>query len=237
MKENIITLKNITKKYGKRVILDNISLTINANQITGLLGPNGSGKTSLFYIVAGLIYPDAGTIEFNGVDISHYPMYKRAQKGIGYLPQEASVFKKMTVAQNILSVLELQISNKKHQLKRLDEILDTFSIAHIKDSYGSALSGGERRRVEIARLIANEPSFVLLDEPFAGVDPLAVAEISDLIKSLKQINIGVLITDHNVKDILGVVDLAHVLSSGNIIFSGTNQQALQDPIVKKVYLG
>lgn len=237
MKENIITLKNITKKYGKRVILDNISLTINANQITGLLGPNGSGKTSLFYIVAGLIYPDAGTIEFNGVDISHYPMYKRAQKGIGYLPQEASVFKKMTVAQNILSVLELQVSNKKHQLKRLDEILDTFSIAHIKDSYGSALSGGERRRVEIARLIANEPSFVLLDEPFAGVDPLAVAEISDLIKSLKQINIGVLITDHNVKDILGVVDLAHVLSSGNIIFSGTNQQALQDPTVKKVYLG
>jgi lipopolysaccharide export system ATP-binding protein len=232
-----IVVKNINKSFGKRQILNDINLSFSNKEIVGLLGPNGSGKTTLFYIIAGIIYGDSGSVLINKQNVTQYPIYLRAKMGLGYLPQDSSIFKKMTVAENILSVLELSINNKKDRMFRLDELLEQFHILHIKNSPATALSGGERRRVEIARCVANNPKFILLDEPFAGVDPLAISDLSKLIISLKQQNIGILITDHSVDYTLAVVDKAHVMYNGSIVFSGNKDEVKNSDIVKKVYLG
>ncbi len=235
--ENKIQALNIEKFFGKRKVLKNTSIEIQQGKTVGLLGPNGSGKTTLFYIIAGLLYPNAGQIMFNEEDITNYPMYIRAQKGIGYLPQDVSIFRTMNVEENIESILELYYKNKGERKDRLNNLIKEFSIEHIRTSPALALSGGERRRVEIARTLASNPKIVLLDEPFAGVDPIAVGDLKNLIISLKEKNIGVLITDHNVKETLNIVDKSYILYDGNIIFSGNQQEIINNPDVQRVYLG
>ncbi|RLA07325.1 MAG: LPS export ABC transporter ATP-binding protein [Gammaproteobacteria bacterium] len=238
MKNKTLSAKNLGKSYGKREILKDVNFHIKNNEVVGLLGPNGAGKTTSFYMIVGLIKQDKGEILLDGEDISHMVMHNRARLGIGYLPQEASVFRKLTVEQNIKSILEINKKvDKKNYQQRTNLLLDEFQIAHIKESIGSALSGGERRRVEIARALAADPDFILLDEPFAGVDPLSVIEIQKIIKQLVQRNIGVLITDHNVRETLGVCDRAYILSDGVIIADGSSADILKNKKVKKVYLG
>jgi lipopolysaccharide export system ATP-binding protein len=228
---------NIKKSFGKRQILHDVSIEVNRGEIVALLGPNGSGKTSLFYIISGLIYAEGGKIILNDEDVTLFPMYKRAQMGIGYLPQDNSIFRKMSVEDNIDCVLELYYPDKNKRKKRLDEIIETFSISHIRKSPALALSGGERRRVEIARTIASNPKFVLLDEPFAGVDPIAIRDLRTLILALKNLNIGVLITDHNVKETLMIVDRAYILYEGKILFQGNQEEITKNDLVKEIYLG
>ncbi len=234
----ILEAKNLAKSYNKRAIVKDVNIRIEAGQVVGLLGPNGAGKTTCFYMIVGLVQADRGQIFINKEDISHEPMHGRARKGIGYLPQESSVFRKLTVAQNILAILQTQKKlNKSQRLEKLETLLLEFSIVHIRDSLGMSLSGGERRRVEIARALASDPQFILLDEPFAGVDPISVKDIKHIIQQLRDKGIGVLITDHNVRETLDICDLAYIVSEGYILAHGTCDDILANQQVKEVYLG
>jgi len=235
---NQLTAKDLIKRYKKRTVLNGVSVGLQSGEVVGLLGPNGAGKTTCFYMIVGLIACDEGTIHLNDQDITSHPMHARAKLGIGYLPQEASVFRKMSVADNILSVLETRRDlGKAERLERLQNLLEEFQIEHIRDNLGISLSGGERRRVEIARALATEPAFILLDEPFAGVDPISVLDIQRIITHLTDRNIGVLITDHNVRETLGICKRAYILGDGKIMADGTPEAILDNDRVREVYLG
>jgi len=226
------------KAYKKRKILEGVTLSVASGDVVGLLGPNGAGKTTCFYMVVGLVKPDQGSILLDGKDITDYPMHARARAGVGYLPQEASVFRQLTVAQNITGILETRKElNASDRRDTLEQLLEELQIGHIRDSLGVALSGGERRRVEIARALAAEPGFILLDEPFAGVDPISIIDIQRIIEHLKMRNIGVLITDHNVRETLGICDKAYILGQGHLIAEGSPDSVLDNEEVKRVYLG
>jgi len=229
--------EHLIKKYGKRTVVDDVSIELTQGEIVGLLGPNGAGKTTTFYMTTGLIAANNGKIFFNDQEITSYPMYKRARMGIGYLPQEASVFRKMTVEDNIRSVLEMTNFSKEYQEEKLEQLIKEFNLAHVRKNLGDRLSGGERRRTEIARCLAIEPKFVMLDEPFAGVDPIAVQEIQDVVWRLKDKNIGILITDHNVDETLMITDRAYLLFEGKILFHGTPEELAANPVVRQNYLG
>ena len=233
----IIETKNLVKIYGQRKVVDNVSLQVEQGTIVGLLGPNGAGKTTTFYMVVGIAKPDAGTVTLDGRDISQLPMYQRAQLGIGYLPQEASIFRKMTVEENLRSILETTALSHEEQIQKMEALIEEFDIGHIRNSIGTALSGGERRRVEIARSLATDPAFILLDEPFAGIDPIAVADIQSMIAHLAKRGIGILITDHNVRETLSIVDKAYILASGKVLLHGDSESIANDPVAKKYYLG
>lgn len=230
--------QDLHKSYGKREILKGISLEVNTSEVVGLLGPNGAGKTTCFYMVVGLVPIDSGHIFLDDKDITSLPIHMRAREGIGYLAQEASVFRKLSVSDNIFAILELRKDlNKEQRRDKLESLLEEFQITHIRDSLGISLSGGERRRVEIARALATEPKFILLDEPFAGVDPISVIEIQKIVTYLKQRGIGVLITDHNVRETLDICDRAYILSDGKILITGEPEMILKDKQVREVYLG
>ena len=228
---------NLVKSYSGKNVLKQVSVELNQGEIVGLLGPNGAGKTTSFYMIVGLIKPNSGKIYLDQEEITKFPMYKRAQYGIGYLAQEASVFRKMSVENNILSVLQLTKLSKKDQNKRMESLLDEFGLTHIRKNRGDLLSGGERRRTEIARALATDPSFILLDEPFAGVDPLAVEDIQKIITKLTEKNIGILITDHNVRETLAITDRTYLMFEGNILKDGKPEELADDETVRKVYLG
>ncbi len=232
-----LEISNLGKRFKNRPILRGINLNVKKGEIVGLLGPNGAGKTTCFYSIMGLINPDFGKVKFNGIDITNYPVHLRAKIGLGYLPQETSIFKGMTVEQNIISILETVEKDKERIKAILEESLIEFSVSHLRRVPASTLSGGERRRVEIARALASQPSFLLLDEPLAGIDPIAISEINDLILQVKQKKVGVLITDHNVRDTLKIVDKAYIIHDGKILKSGTPKEIIQDNSVKQVYLG
>lgn len=233
----ILQAKNIFKKYKQRMVVNDVSVQVEQGEIVGLLGPNGAGKTTTFYMIVGLIKPYAGKVLLDDLDITNEPMYKRAKRGIGYLAQEASVFRKLSVEDNIRSVLEFTKFSKAEQKERLEMLLDEFGLNHVRKSNGITLSGGERRRTEIARALAVDPSFILLDEPFAGVDPIAVEDIQTIVSKLKEKNIGILITDHNVHETLSITDRAYLLFEGSILKAGTAEDLAQDEHVRKVYLG
>jgi len=227
----------IGKAFRKRPVLRDVTISVQRGEVVGLLGPNGAGKTTCFYIITGLIATDTGTVAIDGTDITALPMYRRAKLGVGYLPQEASVFRGLTVAENIRAVLEVVEPARERREARIDRLLQEFSIAHLRDASASALSGGERRRVEIARALATDPGFILLDEPFAGIDPISVADIRELVAHLKDRGIGVLITDHNVRDTLEIVDRAYILHEGVVLREGRPAEIVLDPDVRRVYLG
>ncbi|MFN4083484.1 MAG: LPS export ABC transporter ATP-binding protein [Bacteroidia bacterium] len=229
--------KNLVKKYKKRTVVNNVSINVNQGECVGLLGPNGAGKTTTFYMVVGLIKPDEGEVYLNDEPITKLPMYKRAQKGLGYLPQEASIFRTLSVEDNIKAVLELTNQTKEQQKEKLESLMEEFGLNRVRHSMGNVLSGGERRRTEIARALAVNPKFILLDEPFAGIDPIAVEDIQQIVAKLKHKNIGILITDHNVHETLSIVDRAYLLFEGQILKSGTAQELADDEMVRKVYLG
>lgn len=233
----ILHTENITKKYKQRTVVKDVNISVEQGEIVGLLGPNGAGKTTSFYMIVGLIKPLSGKIFLDNKDITELPMYKRAQEGIGYLAQEASVFRHMSVEDNIKSVLEFTKKNNKEQKEKLESLLDEFGLQKIRKSMGIQLSGGERRRTEIARCLAVDPKFILLDEPFAGVDPIAVEDIQKIVAKLKQKNIGILITDHNVHETLSITDRAYLLFQGSVLKSGTSEELSSDEHVRKVYLG
>ncbi len=229
---------HLAKSYGPKQVVKDVSLTIKSGQIVGLLGPNGAGKTTCFYMIVNLVNADQGQVLIDNLDITDLPMHGRAQKGIGYLPQEASIFRKLTVANNILAILETRKElNNEQRSQKLESLLDEFHIQHIRDSLGMALSGGERRRVEIARALAAEPSFILLDEPFAGVDPISVGDIKSIVKQLKDRGLGVLITDHNVRETLDICEKAYIVGNGHIIAEGSAEEVLSNQQVKDIYLG
>lgn len=234
---NNLKALSLKKIYKDRTVVKDISINVNSGEVVGLLGPNGAGKTTSFYMIVGLVKADGGKILLDDNDITKFPMYERSKIGLGYLPQENSIFRSMTVEDNILSILEIVEKDKKNRKKRLEELLDEFSIQHIRKSIASTLSGGERRRTEIARALASNPKFILLDEPFAGIDPIAVADIIGIIKQLKNMEIGVLITDHNVRETLSIVDKAYIVYDGYIIASGSPSEIVNNPDVKRVYLG
>ncbi|MDO5647013.1 LPS export ABC transporter ATP-binding protein [Paracoccus sp. (in: a-proteobacteria)] len=232
-----LRVRNLRKSYRNRLVIRDVSMDLSRGEVVALLGPNGSGKTTCFYCIAGLVAPDGGQVTINGRDATALPMFRRARLGIGYLPQEMSVFRGLTVEQNIMAVLEVAIRDPHRRRDRLEELLADFSITHLRNAQALALSGGERRRTEIARCLASDPAFLLLDEPFAGVDPIAVAEIRGLVHDLKSRGIGVLITDHNVRETLGIVDRAYILHDGHVLMSGTTADIIADQRVREVYLG
>ena len=229
--------ENLMKSYKGRKVVKGITVEVEQGEIVGLLGPNGAGKTTSFYMIVGLIKPNGGTIYLDNKDITKYPMYKRAQNGIGYLAQEASVFRKLSIEENILSVLQMTKLSKKEQRAKMEELIDEFSLGHIRKNRGDLLSGGERRRTEIARALATNPNFILLDEPFAGVDPVAVEDIQRIVAQLKQKNIGIHITDHNVQETLAITDHTYLMFEGNILKHGVPEELAADEMVRKVYLG
>lgn len=233
----ILKAENLVKKYKQRIVVNDVSFEVSQGEIVGLLGPNGAGKTTSFYMIVGLIKPNEGTIFLDGVDITKDPMYRRAQKGIGYLAQEASVFRKLTVEDNIMAILEMTKLTKEERNEKLEELINEFSLHKVRKNRGDLLSGGERRRTEIARALAASPNFILLDEPFAGVDPIAVEEIQTIVAKLKKKNIGILITDHNVQETLSITDRAYLLFEGKILESGTPEVLAANEMVRKVYLG
>lgn len=233
----ILRSENLLKKYGSRIVANNVSVQVAQGEIVGLLGPNGAGKTTTFYMIVGLIKPNAGQIFLDDKDITKLPMYRRAKLGLGYLAQEASVFRTLTVEENIMAVLEMTDLPKKEQKEKMEQLMEEFSLTHVRKNKGMVLSGGERRRTEIARSLAVDPNFVLLDEPFAGVDPIAVEEIQTIVARLKRKNIGILITDHNVNETLSITDRAYLLFEGRILKSGTAEELAADEQVRKVYLG
>lgn len=229
--------ENLVKRYGKRTVVDHVSINLKQGEIVGLLGPNGAGKTTTFYMATGLIVPNEGKIFLNDQDITKSPVYKRAQAGIGYLAQEASVFRQLSVEDNIRAVLEMSSFSKEKQKEKLESLIKEFSLGHVRKNIGNRLSGGERRRTEIARCLAIEPKFIMLDEPFAGVDPIAVQDIQDIVWHLKDLNIGILITDHNVDETLSITDRAYMLFEGKILFQGTAEELSANPLVREKYLG
>lgn len=232
-----LTAENLIKKYKKRTVVNNVSVEVEQGEIVGLLGPNGAGKTTTFYMIVGLIKPNEGEIFLDGKNITDLAMYKRAKRGIGYLAQEASVFRKLTVEENIMAVLEMRKMSKAERKEKTESLLEEFSLTHVRKNLGMVLSGGERRRTEIARALAVDPTFVLLDEPFAGVDPIAVEEIQQIVARLKEKNIGILITDHNVNETLSITDRAYLMFEGRLLKAGTAEELAADPQVRKVYLG
>jgi len=236
-KQMVLRTENLVKKYGERIVANQVSINVEQGEIVGLLGPNGAGKTTTFYMTTGLIVPNEGRIFLDDLDITKYPVYRRAQIGIGYLAQEASVFRKMTVEDNIRSVLEMTKFSKEYQKEKLESLIVEFNLGHVRKNLGDRLSGGERRRTEIARCLAIEPKFIMLDEPFAGVDPIAVQDIQDIVWKLKDKNIGILITDHNVDETLTITDRAYLLFEGRILFQGTSEELAANPIVREKYLG
>ena len=233
----ILKAKNIAKSYGGRQVVKEISLEVKQGEIIGLLGPNGAGKTTSFYMIVGMIQPNGGKIFLNDEEITSYPMYKRAQKGIGYLAQEASIFRKLSVEDNIMSVLQFTDLSKKQQKIKLESLIEEFNIGHVRKNRGDLLSGGERRRTEIARCLASDPNFILLDEPFAGVDPIAVEDIQSIVAHLKDRNIGILITDHDVQATLAITDRTYLMYQGGILKEGIPEDLAKDELVRKVYLG
>ena len=237
MEDFIIRTEGLTKKYKNRTVVNDVSVNFHQGEIVGLLGPNGAGKTTSFYMIVGLIKPFAGKIFLNDQDITELPMYKRAQMGIAYLPQEASVFRHLTVEDNIKAILQFSGKSKEEQREKLESLISEFNIEKVRHNKGNNLSGGERRRVEIARCLASDPRFILLDEPFAGVDPIAVEDIQGIVAKLKDKNIGIVITDHNVHETLSITDRAYLLFEGKVLKSGTAEELASDPMVKKVYLG
>ena len=232
-----LSVVSIAKSYDKRVVLSDVSLSVGRGEVVGLLGPNGAGKTTCFYSIMGLVKPDGGRIELDGQDITGLPMYRRAILGLGYLPQETSIFRGLTVEQNIMAVLELAEPDKDARTNRLEQLLDEFGLTRLRSAPAMALSGGERRRCEIARALAADPSIMLLDEPFAGIDPISIADIRDLVKQLKQRQIGVLITDHNVRETLDIVDRACIIYDGRVLFAGSPEDLVEDENVRRLYLG
>ncbi len=235
--EKILRTEHLFKTYGKRIVVNDVSIEVRQGEIVGLLGPNGAGKTTTFYMTTGLVVPNSGKIFLNDKEITKYPVYKRAQSGIGYLAQEASVFRKMTVEDNIRAVLEMTKFSREYQREKLEQLISEFRLGHVRYNIGDRLSGGERRRCEIARCLAIEPDFVMLDEPFAGVDPIAVQDIQDIVWHLKDKNIGILITDHNVDETLSITDRAYLLFEGKILFQGTPKELADNPVVREKYLG
>ncbi|MBR1421042.1 MAG: LPS export ABC transporter ATP-binding protein [Selenomonadaceae bacterium] len=232
-----VRAENLIKTFKNRRVVNKVSLSVETGEIVGLLGPNGAGKTTSFYMIIGLEKPDSGEVYLSDVRITKLPMYRRAELGISYLTQEASIFRKLTVEENILAILETTQLTREDQLKKLESLLEEFKITHVRERKGTELSGGERRRVEIARCLALEPQFILLDEPFAGVDPLAVADIQDIIRYLRERGMGILITDHNVRETLHIVDKAYILSEGKILLEGSADEIANSPVAKKFYLG
>ncbi len=233
----VLRTEDLVKRYGRRTVANKVSINVKQGEIVGLLGPNGAGKTTTFYMTVGLVIPNEGKVFLNDEDITSLPVYKRAQKGIGYLAQEASVFRKLTVEDNIKGVLEMTNFSKEYQKEKLEQLIEEFSLQKVRKSNGDQLSGGERRRTEIARCLAIEPKFIMLDEPFAGVDPIAVQDIQDIVWTLKDQNIGILITDHNVDETLSITDRAYMLFEGKVLFQGTADELAENPIVKERYLG
>jgi len=232
-----IQANNLTKQYGSRKVVNDVSIEVEQGSVVGLLGPNGAGKTTTFYMIVGLEKPGSGQVLIDNKDITHMPMYQRALAGIGYLPQEASIFRNLTVEDNLLAILEAVEPSLEKRLKKMRELIAEFHIEHVGKSLGSALSGGERRRVEIARALATDPAFLLLDEPFAGIDPIAVTDIQTMVAQLAQRGIGVLITDHNVRETLSIVDNAYILNNGEILVAGDSEMVANDPTARKFYLG
>jgi lipopolysaccharide export system ATP-binding protein len=243
LERNTLVVENLQKRYGSRTVVKDVSLTVESGEVVGLLGPNGAGKTTCFYMVVGLLPLDDGQIALNGHSIAHLPIYRRARMGLSYLPQEASVFRKLTVEENVRAVLELQVDRHKRPLRRaeiaerLDALLGDLQIAHLRTNTALSLSGGERRRVEIARALASRPRFILLDEPFAGVDPIAVLEIQRIVRFLKERGIGVLMTDHNVRETLGICDHAYIINEGIVLAAGRPEEIVGNETVRRVYLG
>lgn len=235
--KGVLRTENLVKRYGHRTVVNHVSIEVSQGEIVGLLGPNGAGKTTTFYMTTGLISPNEGKIFLDDHDITSFPVYKRAQLGIGYLPQEASVFRKMTVENNIRSILEMTDTTPEYQKEKLESLIAEFRLEKVRKNYGDRLSGGERRRTEIARCLAINPKFIMLDEPFAGVDPIAVEDIQYIVYKLKEKNIGILITDHNAPETLSITDRAYLLFEGKILFQGTSEQLSENPIVKEKYLG
>jgi lipopolysaccharide export system ATP-binding protein len=232
-----LSAKNLFKKYGERQVVNDVSIDVSQGEIVGLLGPNGAGKTTTFYMTVGFVTPNSGKVLIDGEDITELPMYRRAQKGIGYLPQEASVFRKLSVEDNLLAILELMNLTKEEQRDKLESLLTEFSLHNVRKNVGDSLSGGERRRTEIARALASDPKFILLDEPFAGIDPIVVEDIQYIVAKLKTKNIGILITDHNVQETLSIIDRAYLMFEGKILSQGTAEELAANEMVRKVYLG
>jgi lipopolysaccharide export system ATP-binding protein len=232
-----LVTRHLRRSFKGRLVVEDVSLALRRGEVVGLLGPNGAGKTTVFYMITGLIRPDGGSIELDGYDITHLPMYQRARLGVGYLPQEASIFRGLSVEDNIRAVLEIVEPNRKARDADLDALLHEFHIAHLRKAAAISLSGGERRRCEIARALASRPAFMLLDEPFAGIDPIAVGDIQALVRHLKRRGIGVLITDHNVRETLGLIDRAYILHAGSVMAEGEPREIVADPDVRRVYLG
>lgn len=235
--KGILRTDNLVKKYGKRTVANHVSIEVRQGEIVGLLGPNGAGKTTTFYMTVGLISPNEGRVFLDNIDITGYPVYKRAQIGIGYLPQEASVFRSLSVENNIKAILEMTDTSKEYQAAKLEQLISEFNLNHVRHNIGTGLSGGERRRTEIARCLAINPKFIMLDEPFAAVDPIAVEDIQEVVYHLKERNIGVLITDHKADSILGITDRAYMLFEGRVLFQGTSEELASNPIVREKYLG
>jgi len=235
--KQILRATNLLKIYGQRTVVKNVSIEVNQGEIVGLLGPNGAGKTTSFYMMVGFIKPNEGKVFLNDKEITDLPMYQRAKKGIGYLPQEASVFRKLTVEDNIKAILEFTGLSKKEQAEKLESLIDEFSLHKVRKNMADTVSGGERRRTEIARALASNPSFILLDEPFAGIDPIAVEDIQGIVAKLKTKNIGILITDHNVQETLSITDRAYLMFEGSILKTGTAEELAADEVVRRVYLG
>lgn len=235
---NLLLASELAKSYKKREVVKSVSLQVSSGEIVGLLGPNGAGKTTCFYMIVGLVDNDAGTISLDGTTIDHLPMHRRARLGIGYLPQEASIFRSLSVEDNIMAILQMRSDlDTEQRQQKLEQLLEEFQISHLRETEGIALSGGERRRAEIARALANEPKFILLDEPFAGVDPISVIDIQSIIRQLAERNIGVLITDHNVRETLGICDRAYVMGEGHVLADGSPDDILDNKMVRKIYLG
>jgi len=232
-----LVVSNIAKSFGKRQVVRDVSLSLQRGEVVGLLGPNGAGKTTCFYMIMGLIGADSGTISIDGEDVTRLPMYQRARLGVGYLPQEASIFRGMTVEENVMAVAELVEKDRAARMAQVDSLLSELHVEHLRNQAATSLSGGERRRVEIARALASRPSFMLLDEPFTGIDPLAISDISDLVRFLKQRGLGVLITDHQVRETLQIVDRAYVMYDGEVLFDGPPESVLKNEDVRRVYLG
>jgi lipopolysaccharide export system ATP-binding protein len=235
--ESLLRAVGLDKSFGKRQVLKSVTIEVHAGEVVGLLGPNGAGKTTTFYCVVGLLRPDAGEVRLDDADVTNLPMFQRARRGISYLPQEPSVFRGLTVAENILAILETLPLTLEVRRARLDELLDELSIAHLRDNHATALSGGERRRLEITRALVIEPAFILLDEPFAGIDPIAVIDIQNIIVQLKERGIGVLLTDHNVRETLGICDRAYILNEGTILEEGSPEKIAASPRARQIYLG
>lgn len=234
---NSIAAQGLSKSYKNRKVVSGVSLEVNKGEIVGLLGPNGAGKTTTFYMMVGIVKPEEGKVLYNEMDITKYPMFKRSRLGIGYLAQEPSVFRNLTVEENILAVLEMKNIKKNERIIKMQKLVEEFKLNHVAKSFGYSLSGGERRRIEIARALANDPDFILLDEPFAGVDPIAVEDIQNIIRYLKQKGLGILITDHNVRETLTITERAYIMAEGKVLISGTSEMISQDETAKRVYLG